>query len=114
MIVVNTPGSLEHVYDPLEHVLWFGCTLADVVFPSFLFLVGVSMWFSFSRYQYRWSAEAGRKILRRVALIFLIGFLLNKFPVFWKNLDHWRVMGILQRIALSYGLAAVPGHPIRG
>ncbi len=107
MIVVNTPGSLEHVYDPLEHVLWFGCTLADVVFPSFLFLVGVSMWFSFSRYQYRWSAEAGRKILRRVALIFLIGFLLNKFPVFWKNLDHWRVMGILQRIALSYGLAAV-------
>ncbi len=107
MIVVNTPGSLAYVYDPLEHVQWFGCTLADVVFPSFLFLVGVSMWFSFSRYQFQWSAEAGWKILRRTALIFFIGFMLNKFPVYWKNLDHWRVMGILQRIALSYGLASV-------
>jgi predicted acyltransferase len=107
MIVVNTPGTLEYVYDPLEHALWFGCTLADVVFPSFLFLVGVSMWFSFAKYDRRWSAGAGWKILRRVALIFLIGLLLNKFPVYWKHLDHWRIMGVLQRIALSYGLAAV-------
>lgn len=107
MIVVNTPGTLEYVYDPLEHARWFGCTLADVVFPSFLFLTGVSMWFSFARFDRKWTPEAGWKILRRTVLIFLIGFLLNKFPVYWKNLDHWRIMGILQRIALSYGLAAV-------
>lgn len=107
MIVVNAPGTLDHVYDPLEHALWFGCTLADVVFPSFIFLVGVSMWFSFAKFERRWSPEAGWKILKRVALIFIIGVLLNKFPVFWKNLDHWRMMGILQRIALSYGIAAV-------
>jgi predicted acyltransferase len=107
MIVVNTPGTLQHVYDPLEHVLWFGCSLADVVFPSFLFLAGVSMWFSFSRFNYRWSAEAGWKILRRTGFIFLLGVLLNKFPLYWKNPDHWRIMGVLQRIALSYGLASV-------
>ena len=107
MIVVNTPGTLQHIYAPLNHAIWFGCNLADVVFPSFLFLVGVAMWFSFAKYDRRWSAEAGWKILRRTALIFLIGFLLNKFPVYWKNLDHWRLMGVLQRIALSYGIASV-------
>lgn len=107
MIVVNSPGTLDHVYDPLEHAVWFGCTLADVVFPSFIFLVGVSMWFSFAKYERRWSPEAGWKILKRVLLIFFIGVLLNKFPLYWKNLDHWRIMGILQRIALSYGFAAI-------
>ncbi|GAB4490397.1 MAG: acyltransferase family protein [Saprospiraceae bacterium] len=107
MLLVNAPGTLEYVYAPLEHARWLGCTLADLVFPSFLFLVGLSMWFSFSKYDRRWSAEAGWKILRRTLLIFLIGFLLNKFPVYWKNLDHWRVMGVLQRIALSYGIAAI-------
>lgn len=107
MLLVNAPGTLEYVYAPLAHARWFGCTLADLVFPSFLFLVGLSMWFSFSQYDRKWSAEAGWKILRRTLLIFLIGFLLNKFPVYWKNLDHWRVMGVLQRIALSYGVAAI-------
>lgn len=107
MIVVNTPGTLEYAYAPLEHALWFGCTLADVVFPSFLFLVGVSMWFAFAKYGRQWSPEAGWKILRRTLLIFVIGLLLNKFPVYWKHLDHWRIMGVLQRIALSYGLASV-------
>lgn len=107
MIIVNTPGTLKHIYAPLNHALWFGCTPADVVFPSFLFLVGLAMWFSFSKYDRQWSAAAGLKILRRTLLIFLIGLLLNKFPVFWKNLDHWRLMGVLQRIALSYGLASI-------
>jgi predicted acyltransferase len=107
MLVVNAPGTLQHIYGPLAHAHWFGCTLADLVFPSFLFLVGVSMWFSFAKCDRRWSAEVGKKILRRAALIFLIGFLLNKFPVYWENLDHWRVMGVLQRIALSYGIAAI-------
>ncbi|MCW5924830.1 MAG: DUF5009 domain-containing protein [Saprospiraceae bacterium] len=107
MILVNSPGSVQYAYAPLQHAKWFGCTLADVVFPSFLFIVGVASWFSFAKYNRQWSASVGYKILKRVLLIFIVGLLLNKFPVFWKDLDHWRVMGVLQRIALSYGLAAV-------
>lgn len=107
MLLVNAPGTLAYVYAPMEHARWFGCTLADLVFPSFLFLVGLSMWFSFAKYDRSWSREVGWKILRRTALIFVIGFFLNKFPVYWEHLDHWRVMGVLQRIALSYGLASV-------
>ena len=48
MILVNTPGSWSHVYAPLRHAKWHGCTPTDLVFPFFLFVVGVSMFFSFS------------------------------------------------------------------
>ncbi len=107
MIIVNTPGTWEYVYAPLRHAVWHGCTPTDLVFPSFMFIIGVSMWFSFAKFGRKWSAEAGWKILRRTALIFLIGFLLNNFPFFWKNWDTWRVMGVLQRLGLGYGIAAV-------
>lgn len=107
MIIVNTPGSWENVYEPLRHAVWHGCTPTDLVFPSFMFIIGVSMWFSFAKYDRRWSAEAGWKILRRTALLFLIGLLLNNFPFLWKNWDTWRIMGVPQRLALGYGLAAV-------
>lgn len=107
MILVNTPGTGEYVYAPLRHAIWHGCTPTDLVFPSFMFIIGVSMWFSFGKYDRTWSAEAGWKILRRTALIFLIGLLMNKFPFYWKDLDSWRIMGVLQRLALGYGLAAL-------
>jgi predicted acyltransferase len=107
MIIVNTPGTWEHVYAPLRHAVWHGCTPTDLVFPSFMFIIGVSMWFSFAKFDRKWSAEAGWKILRRTALIFFIGFLLNNFPFFWKNWDTWRVMGVMQRLGLGYGIAAV-------
>lgn len=106
MIIVNTPGTWEHVYAPLCHAQWLGCTPADVVFPTFMFIVGVSMWFSFQKFDHRLSAEAAKKILRRTLLIFIIGLLLNKFPIYWKSLDHWRIMGILQRLALGYCFAS--------
>lgn len=104
MIVVNTPGSWAFVYPPLRHSVWHGATPTDLVFPFFLFIVGVAMWFSFKKYDHKMSSPAFLKILKRTALIFLIGLFLNAFPKF--NLEHLRIMGVLQRIALAYGLAA--------
>lgn len=107
MIIVNTPGTGASVYPPLRHAIWHGCTPTDLVFPSFMYIIGVSMWFSFARFDRRWSAEAGWKILRRTALLFLVGLILNNFPFLWENWDTWRIMGVPQRLALGYGLASV-------
>ncbi|MFN0214556.1 MAG: acyltransferase family protein [Saprospiraceae bacterium] len=107
MIIVNTPGTGKFVYAPLRHAMWHGCTFTDLVFPSFMFIIGVSMWFSFGKFDRKWSAQAGWKILRRTALLFLIGLILNNFPVLWENWDTWRIMGVPQRLALGYGIASV-------
>jgi predicted acyltransferase len=107
MIIVNTPGTGEFVYPQLRHAVWHGCTFTDLVFPSFMFIIGVSMWFSFAKYDRKWSAEAGWKILRRTALLFGIGLILNNFPYLWENWDTWRIMGVPQRLALGYGIASV-------
>jgi predicted acyltransferase len=105
MIIVNTPGTWEHVWPPLEHSPWHGCTPTDLVFPYFLFIVGVAMWFSFRKYGHRLNGGALWRITRRVAGIFLLGLLLNALAA---DLDwsHLRIPGVLQRIALTYGLAA--------
>lgn len=107
MIIVNTPGNGAYVYEPLRHAVWHGCTPTDLVFPSFMFIIGVSMWFSFGKFNHRWSAEAGKKILRRTVLLFLIGVLMYKLPFFWRDWDSCRIMGVPQRLALGYGLASV-------
>ncbi len=113
MIVVNTAGPGAKAFTQLVHAPWFGFTAADAVFPSFLFAVGCSMAFAFSRPIP--TQEFMAKVLRRAALIFLLGFLMYWFP-FVKKIDgHWalipfsdtRVMGVLQRIALAYLLAAL-------
>lgn len=107
MIIVNTSGDWSHVYAPLRHAKWHGCTPTDLVFPSFMFIIGVSMWFAFGKYERKWSPELGMKILKRTALLFVIGLLLNKFPYYWKDWDSWRILGVPQRLALGYGLASV-------
>ncbi len=104
MIVVNTPGSWAYVYPPLRHSEWHGATPTDLVFPFFLFIVGVAMWFSFKSYGHKMSKPVFLKVLKRTILIFLIGLLLNAFPKF--NIEHLRIMGVLQRIALAYGIGA--------
>ncbi len=119
MLVVNTPGTWEQVYAPLRHADWHGCTPTDLVFPSFMFIIGVSMWFSFEKYGRQLSAPALVKILKRTALLFLLGLLLAAFPYFGKDLSGLRIMGVLQRLALGYGLAAclvllVPGRWLIG
>lgn len=105
MILVNTPGSWAHVYAPLKHAAWHGCTPADLVFPFFLLSIGLSMSFSFRKFGYRISPEAAKKVLRRTLMLFLIGLLLNAYP-FNRDYSTLRVMGVLQRIALAYGAAA--------
>ena len=110
MITVNNPGSWAHIYAPLKHAKWFGCTPTDLVFPFFLFIVGVAMWISFNKFNHKLTKEAGKKILRRTILIFLIGLGLNMLrPVdgFAEFFTKLRILGVLQRIALCYGIASV-------
>lgn len=112
MIIVNTAGPGAEAYPWLVHAKWFGFTAADVVFPSFLFAVGCSMAFAFSRPIPHGAFAA--KVLRRAALIFLLGFLMYWYPFVHKVDGAWtfipfsdtRVMGVLQRIGLCYALAA--------
>ena len=77
MILVNDPGSWGAVYAPLCHAYWNGLTPTDLVFPFFMFIMGVSMFFSLRKYDFIFSWQAVGKILKRFALIFLIGLSLG-------------------------------------
>ncbi len=107
MLVVNTPGTWSHVFPPLLHAEWHGCTPTDLVFPSFMFIIGVSMWFSLQKYGTGLNPASVLKILKRGGLLFLIGLLLAKFPFFLEGWDKIRVMGVMQRLGLGYALAAL-------
>ncbi|TRZ41167.1 acyltransferase family protein [Robertkochia solimangrovi] len=111
MIIVNSPGSWSTSYSPLLHAPWHGFRLTDIVFPTFLFVVGNSMSFSLDKYKAAGTSVFLRKVLKRSLLIFLIGFLLNWFPFFDKNgfipPGEIRIFGVLQRIALCYGIASL-------
>ncbi len=106
MIIVNMPGSWSYVYAPLRHAKWHGCTPTDLVFPFFLFAVGVAMTYSFRKFDHRLSPAVLKKIARRAALIFLVGLFLNAFP-FHRPFSELRILGVLQRIAIAYGIAAL-------
>jgi predicted acyltransferase len=106
MILVNNPGSWDYIYSPLEHSKWHGWTPTDLVFPFFLFIVGVSITLALSR-----RAEGGGsrrdlylKIVRRAVIIFALGLVLSDFPY---NDPAFRIPGVLQRIAVCYLLASV-------
>ncbi len=107
MILVNNPGDWEHIYWPLEHAGWNGCTPTDLVFPFFLFIVGVSISFSLGNLpgQPERHGDATRKILIRGLKLFALGLFLNLFPRF--DPTTVRVMGVLQRIALVYGMCSL-------
>ncbi len=102
MILVNNPGSWNHVYAPLRHAEWHGWTFTDLVFPFFLFIVGISISFSFSKRMDHGIAknELYLKILKRTVILFGLGILLGIFPHF--NFVIIRIPGVLQRIALCY------------
>jgi predicted acyltransferase len=106
MIVVNNPGSWDHVYSPLLHSEWAGCTPTDLVFPFFLFIVGVSMWFSFRTFDHKFSKLFLIKVLRRSLVIFMLGIFLNGFPFINFEWHSFRILGVLQRIAIAYAFAA--------
>jgi predicted acyltransferase len=107
MILVNNPGSWDTVYAPLRHSAWNGCTPTDLVFPFFLFIVGVAITLSLSKRKARGDDKTRlvRKIVLRTILIFAVGVLLNGFPHY--NLTTLRIPGVLQRIALVYGLTSI-------
>lgn len=107
MIIVNSPGN-QTAYSWLEHSAWNGCTLADLVFPFFLFIVGVSLVLALSkRQQYGNSkTELFFKILIRTIIIFILGLILNAFP-YHMHWDSLRIMGVLQHIALCYFFASI-------
>ena len=116
MILVNNPGTWGKIYAPLRHAAWHGCTPTDLVFPFFLFIVGVAMAFSFARFTEGSARGAGKKLVIRGVLIFITGLLLNAFPFYplspnpdlsWgANYLNWlnnlRIFGVLQRIAMAY------------
>ena len=104
MVIVNSPGSWAYVYSPLLHAKWHGCTPTDLVFPFFIFAIGLSLAFSQANNQSE-SFPLLKKIFLRSMLIFLVGFLLNWFPFYHKNLFDVRLFGVLQRIGMSYFLA---------
>ncbi len=116
MILVNNPGSWAHIYAPLEHAPWNGCTPTDLVFPFFLYAVGNAMAFVMPRLRDGGSSAFWKKTIRRSILIFLIGLLLNWFPfvrydatghLVAKTFEKLRILGVLQRIAICYFFAAI-------
>ena len=109
MILVNNPGTWAHVYAPLRHAAWHGCTLTALVFAFFLFIVGVAMRFSFEKYEMCKYGPLFWKIINRTITIFVFGLLLNAFPFIKQDWD-WstlRILGVLQRIALAYFFASI-------
>ncbi|HJQ21710.1 MAG TPA: heparan-alpha-glucosaminide N-acetyltransferase domain-containing protein [Gemmatimonadaceae bacterium] len=126
MLLVNDPGTWSAIYPPLEHAPWHGWTPTDLIFPFFLFIVGITTQLSLDARRARGDDEGAvrRQILRRGALIFLFGFLINGFPFFtWSAIDgiahpsflerigdrllHWRIFGVLQRIGVAYIVSAL-------
>ena len=108
MILVNNPGYFStDYYAPIMHARWNGWTLADLIFPFFLFIVGVAMTFSFSKRIERGDSRKKLilKAMKRASLLFLLGLIVNGFPKF--NLSTIRIMGILPRIALCYAVCSV-------
>lgn len=106
MILVNDPGDSRHVYWPLEHAAWNGCTPTDLVFPTFLFLVGCSTVFSIDARLARGVARARlfAQIAQRAAIIFAIKMAITMFPNF--HMTRLRLFGVLTRIAMCYFIVA--------
>jgi len=121
MILVNNPGSWSYVYAPLGHAQWNGLTPTDLVFPFFMFIMGVSMYFSYQKFDFKFSGNTFLKLLRRSVLLFLIGLALGwlgmsmrkfnasaaDYPEFFSrvwhsvsDLENLRIPGVLQRLAV--------------
>ncbi|MBO9635335.1 MAG: DUF5009 domain-containing protein [Chitinophagaceae bacterium] len=122
MILVNNPGSWSHLYGPLAHAPWHGCTPTDLVFPFFLFAVGNAMAFVLPRLEAAGTPVFLKKVFKRSILIFAIGLFLNWSPFLkWSDgslvFRQWvdpnnpdsgvRILGVLQRIAISYLFASL-------
>lgn len=127
MILVNNPGG-DNTFAPLEHAKWIGMTPTDLVFPFFMFMMGITTYLSLSKYHFEFTRKAGFKILKRTALIWLIGLAISwifmftaswmapehagmsfieRFGVSCNTFDHLRILGVMPRLAICYGLSAI-------
>lgn len=121
MLLVNNPGSWGHIYAPLEHASWNGLTPTDLVFPFFMFIMGVSTYFSLRRYNMEFSWPTVLKIVRRTIVIFAIGIGIAYISLSWRginsgevsvleavtNFGNIRILGVMPRLALCYGIGSV-------
>ncbi len=128
MIMVNNPGTWSKVYAPLGHAAWNGLTPTDLVFPFFMFIMGISTYISLRKYEFTFSTSAGLKILKRTVVIFAIGLGIAWFSLFCRtfnvlgteefsfferlgraawNFDRIRILGVMPRLALCYGATAI-------
>jgi predicted acyltransferase len=127
MLLVNNPGSWEHIYTPLEHAPWHGLTPTDLVFPFFMFIMGVSMYISMSKFDFTFSPGYLKKLVKRSILIFLVGMAIGWFSILcrgvfnigtdlgiWERFtssvfpyDRIRILGVMQRLALSSFFASL-------
>lgn len=127
MLLVNNPGSWAHIYTPLEHAEWNGLTPTDLVFPFFMFIMGISTYISLKKYEFKCTQDTLLKIIRRTVVIFLVGVFtswFSRFCSYWQhptedvgfltqlweatwNFEHMRILGVLQRLALCYGAVSV-------
>lgn len=128
MIMVNNPGSWEHIYAPLKHAIWNGLTPTDLVFPFFMFIMGISGYASLRKFEFKPSKQVVSKILTRTLKIFIVGIALAWFGLAFEtyrhlndqnlpwfihlfrsltNFENLRIMGVLQRLALCYGIGSI-------
>ena len=128
MILVNNPGSWGNIYAPLGHAQWNGLTPTDLVFPFFMFIMGISTYFSLIKYNFEFSRDAAKKILKRTLVIFAIGLGIAWFGLFirtWNSLggeelsllqrlyqsvfvfENLRILGVMQRLSLTYCATAL-------
>lgn len=126
MILVNNPGG-QPVYTPLEHAEWLGLTPTDLVFPFFMFIMGITTYLSLRKYNFEWSWTCTRKIIKRGILLYVIGIgiswimmfshglfnaenatlpLLSRIVVSANVFDHIRLVGVFPRLAFCYMLAS--------
>lgn len=128
MIMVNNAGSWKYIYAPLRHAAWDRLTPTDLVFPFFMFIMGISTFISLRKYNFQAGRPAWLKILKRTGVIFLIGLGLNwlslSFSTYHRlaaedigiaerliksltNFENLRILGVMQRLALTYGITAL-------
>lgn len=127
MALVNHPGSWKAVYAPLLHARWNGLTPTDLIFPFFIFIMGISMYISLRKYHFECTGPVLLKVVKRTFVIFFIGLALSWFGNFcsywakpagdiglgmrlWNSIwtfDHLRIPGVMQRLALCYGIGTI-------
>lgn len=133
MILVNNPGSWSHILTPLGHAEWNGMTPTDLVFPFFMFIMGVCIFISLLKFDFKCDRSTVIKIIRRTILIYLVGVAIGWFARFcyrWNNplenaglldqiwymvwsFEKMRISGVLARLAICYGVASLVAITVR-